>query len=122
MRDRIGLVNQIAGVDQAVFHFINGVWMNLLLDRAMPTFSWIGNLGVVSVALLGVMAAFGKKTGRRTALAGLVAFAIGFVCSELTKEMTMRRRPFAALDHARLFSPDVGLISLPEVYGGCYDD
>jgi hypothetical protein len=34
----------------------------------------------------------------------------------------MRRRPFAVLDHARLLSADVGLISLPEVYGGCYDD
>jgi hypothetical protein len=45
----------------------------------------------------------------------------GFVCLELTKEMTMRRRPFAVLDHARLLSADVGLISLPEAYGGCYD-
>ena len=52
------------------------------------------------VALLGAMAAFGKKTGRRIALAGLAAFAIGFVCWELTKEMTMRPRPFAVLDHA----------------------
>jgi undecaprenyl-diphosphatase len=118
----IRFVNQIAGLDQTVFHFINGLWMNLLLDRAIPTFSWIGNLGVVSVALLSAMAAFGKKTGRRTALAGLAAFAIRFVCSELTKEMTMRRRPFAVLDHARLLSADVGLISLPEAYGGCYDD
>jgi undecaprenyl-diphosphatase len=118
----IGFVNQIAGVDQTVFHFINGVWMNLLLDRAMPTFSWIGNLGVVLVALLGAMAAFGKKTGRRTVLAGLAAFAIGFVCLELTKQTTMRRRPFAVLDHARLLSADVGLISLPKAYGGCYDD
>jgi small-conductance mechanosensitive channel len=113
--------NEIAGVDQIVFHFINGLWMNLPLDRAMSTFSWIGNLGVVAVALLGAMAAFGKKTGCRTALAGLAAFAIGFVCSELTKEMTMRRRPFAVLNQARLVSADVGLISLPEVYGGCYD-
>jgi len=81
-----------------------------------------GNLGVEWVALLGAMAAFGKKTGRRIALAGLAAFAIGFVCWELTKEMTMRPRPFAVLDHARLLSADVGLISLPEAYGGCYDD
>jgi undecaprenyl-diphosphatase len=118
----IGLVNQIALVDQTVFHFVNGVRMNLLLDRAMPTFSWIGNLGVVSVALPSAMAAFGKKTGRRTVLARLADFAIGLVCSELTKEVTMRPRPFAVLDHARLLSADVGLISLSEAYGGCYDD
>jgi hypothetical protein len=36
--------------------------------------------------------------------------------------MTMRRRPLAVLDYARLLSADVGLISLPEAYGGCYDD
>jgi hypothetical protein len=66
--------------------------------------------------------AFGKKTGRRIALAGLVAFAIGFVCSKITQEMTMRRRPLAVLDYARLLSADVGLISLPEAYGGSYDD
>ena len=53
---------------------------------------------------------------------GLAAFAIGSVRSELTKEMTMRPRPFAVFDHARLLSADVGLISLPEAYGGCYDD
>jgi hypothetical protein len=28
----------------------------------------------------------------------------------------------AVLDHARLLSADVGLISLPEAYGGSYDD
>ena len=77
---------------------------------------------MVWVALLGAMAAFGKTTGRRIALDGLAAFAIGSVFSELTKEMMMRPRPFAVLDHARLLSADVGLISLPEAYGGCYDD
>jgi hypothetical protein len=28
----------------------------------------------------------------------------------------------AVLDYARLLSADVGLISLPEAYGGCNDD
>jgi hypothetical protein len=37
-------------------------------------------------------------------------------------KMTMRPRPFAVFDHARLLSADVGLISLPEAFGGCYDD
>jgi hypothetical protein len=34
----------------------------------------------------------------------------------------MRPRPFAVLDHARPLSAEVGLISHPEAYGGCYDD
>jgi hypothetical protein len=46
----------------------------------------------------------------------------GFVCSKLIQEMSMRRRPFAVLDHARLLSADIGLISLSEAYGGSYDD
>ena len=34
----------------------------------------------------------------------------------------MRPRPFAVLDHTPLLSAEVGLISHPEAYGGCYDD
>ena len=37
-------------------------------------------------------------------------------------KMMMCPRPFAVFDHARLLSADVGLISLPDAYGGCYDD
>ncbi len=98
----IGQINHIAGVDQKVFHLINVTWTNPLLDRSMRTLSYIGNLGAVWIALLGAMAAFGKKTGCRIALAGLAALAIGFVSSEVIKEVTMRPRPFAVLEHARL--------------------
>jgi undecaprenyl-diphosphatase len=106
----IGLMNHITRIDQMLFCLVNGTWTNPLLDRAMPTFSWIGNLGAVWIALLGAMAAFGKKTGSRIALAGFAAFALGFVSSELTKEMTMRPRPFAVLHHVRL------LVSVPRSY------
>jgi hypothetical protein len=50
-----------------------------------------------------------RRGSARTAPSGIV-------------KITMRPRPFAVLDHARLLSADVGLISLPEAYGGCYDD
>ncbi len=106
----IGLMNHIAGADQMLFHLVNGTWTNPLLDRLMPAFSWVGNLGAVWIALLGAMAAFGKKIGRSIALAGFAALAIGFVSSEFVKEITMRPRPFATLDHARL------LVGAPHSY------
>ncbi len=105
--------HHLAGADRPLFHLINGSWTHPLLDRAMPTLSTSGNLGVVWMALLGAMAAFGKKTGRRIALAGLVAFAIGFAASVLIKEATARPRPFAVLPHARLLVPEPGSFAFP---------
>jgi hypothetical protein len=40
---------------------------------------------VVWIALLYAVAAFGRTSRRRIELAGLAAFAMGFVCPELTK-------------------------------------
>ena len=71
------LFHGLAGTDRVLFHLVNGAWTHPLLDRAMPALSTSGNLGVAWMALLGAVAAFGKKTGRRVALAGLAAFAIG---------------------------------------------
>lgn len=108
-----GLIDHLSGIDQTVFHLINGVWTNPLLDLAMPAFGRVGNFGVVWVALLGATAAFGKRRGRRIALAGLAALAIGFVSSEVIKEITMRPRPFAALPDVRLLVPEPGSFAFP---------
>lgn len=104
------MTNYLMGLDGVLFHLTNAVWTNPLLDTLMPALSWAGNLGAVWLVLLGAMAAFGKNTGRRIALAGLVALAIGFAASEVMKEITMRPRPFAVL-------PDVSLlVSAPHSY------
>jgi undecaprenyl-diphosphatase len=100
----VGLMNDVAWVDQMLFHLINETWTNPLLDLLMPALSWIGKLGAVWIALLGAVAAVGKKAGRKVALAGLAALAIGFVLSTLIKDITMRPRPFVVLDHVRLLS------------------
>lgn len=104
------MMNRLVGLDQSLFHLINSAWTIPLLDRVMPALSWAGNLGMIWLGLLGVIAAFGKKAGRRIAFAGLVALAIGFVSSELIKDLTMRPRPFLALDEVRL------LINAPHSY------
>ena len=95
--------NYLVGLDGALFHLTNAVWTSPPLDALMPALSWSGNLGAVWLVLLGAIAAFGKKPGRRIALAGLVSLVIGFASSEIIKEVTMRPRPFVAL-------PDVSLL------------
>jgi undecaprenyl-diphosphatase len=103
-------MNYRMGLDASFFHLINGVWTNAMLDTLMPALSRAGNRGTIWLVLLGAVAAFGKKTGRRIALAGLVALAVGFVSSELIKDLTMRPRPFVMLDEVRL------LMSAPHSY------
>jgi undecaprenyl-diphosphatase len=103
-------MNYLKGLDASFFHLINGVWTNPLLDTLMPALSWAGSFGVIWLVLLGAVAAFGKKTGRKIALAGLVALAIGFASSTLLKDLTMRPRPFLSLDEVRL------LVSAPHSY------
>ncbi len=104
------MMDCLMGLDVGLFHLTNAVWTNPLLDTLMPALSRIGNLGAVWLVLLGGIAAFGGKPGRRIALAGLVALAIGFASSALIKEITMRPRPFAVLPDVRL------LVSAPHSY------
>lgn len=109
----IGMMSYIVWMDLSLFYLLNGVWTVSILDRIMPALSWMGNLGAVWIALLGAMAAFGKKTGRKIALAGLVALAIGFASSEVIKEITMRPRPFLVLPDVRLLIPAPSSFAFP---------
>lgn len=102
-----------AGLDVTLFHLMNSSWTTPALDRLMPALSWIGNLGVVWILLLGPMAVFGKETGRRIALAGLAGLALGFASSEILKELTMRPRPFLALPDVRLLIPEPSSYAFP---------
>lgn len=104
------MMNYLMGLDGGLFHLTNAVWTNPLLDTLMPALSWAGNLGAVWLVLLGAIATFGKKTGRKIALAGLAALAIGFASSEVIKEITLRPRPFAVLPDVRL------LVGAPHSY------
>lgn len=104
------MLSYLMGLDEGLFHLTNAAWTNPLLDVLMPALSWAGNLGAVWLVLLGVIAAFGKKTGRGIALAGLIGLAIGLASSEIIKEITMRPSPFAALPDARM------LIAAPHSY------
>lgn len=104
------IAGSVAGADQYVFHLANAVYTAPVLDRVMPALSWAGNLGAIWLALLGALAVFGKKTGRRIALIGLGALALGFFASEIIKEITLRPRPFLSLDEVRL------LVATPSSY------
>lgn len=96
------MMKYLMGLDGSLFHLTNAVWTNPPLDALMPALSVAGNAGAVWLVLLGAIAAFGKKTARKAALAGLLALALGFASSEVVKEITMRPRPFAVLPDVRL--------------------
>jgi undecaprenyl-diphosphatase len=81
-----------------------------VLDWLMPTLSRAGNFGAIWLALLGVIAVFGKRADRTVALAGLFALILGHVASDVLKTLTLRPRPFASLPDVRL------LISTPRSY------
>ena len=104
------MMNYLIGLDGGLFHLTNAVWTNPPLDALMPALSVAGNLGAIWLVLLGAIAAFGKKTGRRIALAGFLALALGFASSEIIKEITTRPRPFAALPYVNL------LVGAPHSY------
>ena len=89
---------------------MNEVWVSPSLDYLMPFLSRIGNLGGIWLVLLGTIAIFGKQADRRVALAGFVALVVGFACSELIKDLTMRPRPFLVLPDVRL------LVAAPHSY------
>ncbi len=109
----IALINHTAGADQALFHLVNGAWTTPLLDRVMPLLSEVGNFGAVWFAILGALAAFGKTTGRKVALAGLAAFAIGFAGAEVLKEIVVRPRPFVVFPDVRLLIPEPNSFAFP---------
>lgn len=102
--------NLLMGLDVTLFHLANAAWTAPPFDALMPALSRSGNLGAVWIVLLGAVAAFGKRTGRRIALAGLVALAVGFASSEVLKEITLRPRPFAVLPDVKL------LVGAPHSY------
>lgn len=104
------MMSYLMGLDVGLFHLTNVVWTTSFMDAVMPALSWAGNLGAVWFVLLGSIAAFGKKTGRRVAFAGLVALALGFASSEIMKELTMRPRPFLTLPDVRL------VVNVPHSY------
>jgi undecaprenyl-diphosphatase len=104
------MIERIVGLDQLLFHLANGVWVSPALDLLMPSLSIAGNLGAIWLVLLAALATLGGEPGRKMALAGLAAFAIGFAASELVKEITVRPRPFLSLSDARL------LVSAPSSY------
>ncbi len=104
------MIDYIGSLDQLLFHLANQVWVNPVLDRLMPALSAAGGLDDIWLVLLGAMAVLGKNAGRKIALSGLVALALGFAASYLVKELTMRPRPFLSLTSVRL------LVSAPHSY------
>ncbi len=103
------MMNYLMGMDVGLFHLTNAVWTNPLLDTLMPPESDRKPWGSVARPAQRDRR-LRREAGRRIALAGLVALAIGFVSSAVIKEITMRPRPFAVLPDVRV------LVGAPHSY------
>ena len=101
-------------IDYFLFH-INGVWINPMLDLCMTLLSRVNDYALVWLELLGVLAALGNRTGRRAALAGLIALVVGVTSSEVLKNRVMQPRPFLSLSDVRLLVSPPSSFSFPSV-------
>lgn len=98
-----------------LFHLINGVWINPVLDLCMTFLSLINAYGLVWLVLLAMLAVLGGKTGRRAALAGMIALVVGLISSEVLKNLVMQPRPFLSLSDVRLLVSPPSSYSFPSV-------
>jgi len=102
-------------IDHFLFHLINGVWINPMLDLCMTLLSSVNDYALVWLVLLGVLTALGGRTGRWAALAGLIALVVGAASSEVLKNRVMQPRPFLSLSDVRLLVSPPGSYSFPSV-------
>ena len=105
----------MSGLNHSLFHLINGIWISPVLDTCMVFLSRVNDYGVVWLVLLGVLAALCGRTGRRSALAGLIALVVGVASAEAMKYLVMQPRPFLSLPDVRLLVSPPSSYSFPSV-------
>ncbi len=106
---------EMTDLNYFLFHLINGVWINPVLDLCMTFLSHINDYGLIWLILLGILAALGGRTGRWAALAGLIALVVGVAASEVLKNLVMQSRPFLSLPDVRLLVSPPSSYSFPSV-------
>lgn len=105
----------MTNLDEVLFRLINGVWINPVMDFGMTFISRINEYGLIWLALLGMLAILGGRTGRCAALAGLAALVVGLGASEMLKSLVMQLRPFLSLADVRLLVEPPSSYSFPSV-------
>ena len=103
----------MVNANDSLFRLINGVWINPTLDTLMISLSRINDYALIWLVLLAVLAIFGGRTGRRAALAGLVALGAGVAVSDVLKNLVMQPRPFLSIPDARLLVGEPNSYSFP---------
>ena len=58
------IVQDIADVNNFLFHLVNSVWVNSVLDLCITLLSHINDYGLVWLALLVMLAVLGGRSGR----------------------------------------------------------
>ena len=95
--------------DNAVMSFVQNHCHNAFTDAVFPSITYLGESGIVWIALAVLLLYFGKKSGWRTqGLLILFAMLAGLLICEVTiKNLVCRPRPF------QLISGDIRLLIPP---------
>ena len=86
-------IDRLAELDDRVFDAIAG-WDSPRFDRFLPGLSQAASYSRIWIAIGGLLAAFGGRKGRRTAIEGLAAVGVtSFLANLVLKNLTRRTRP-----------------------------
>ena len=86
-------IDRLAELDDRVFDAIAG-WDSPRFDRFLPGLSQAASFSRIWIAIAGLLAAFGGRKGRRTAIEGMAAVGVtSFLANLVLKNLTQRTRP-----------------------------
>lgn len=90
----MGILNSIQSFDLSVVRFIREYVACPFLDFLMPLITYIGEKGILSLALAFALIVINKGKSRKTGIVMLIAISCGFLLGNLTlKPLVMRQRP-----------------------------
>lgn len=103
------MIQGIQNFDVTVLDFILKYGHNAWLDRIMPAITWLGNMGLIWIAVAVLL--FINKRHRKTGIMVLVSLIIAAIVGEgIIKHLVQRPRPFVDIPAYKL------LISKPLTY------
>ena len=87
------LLDRVEAIDRSVFDVV-ARWESPVLDRVMPGLSTAASYSRIWMAIAALLAVFGGRKGRRTAIEGMAAIgATSFLANVVLKGLTRRTRP-----------------------------
>lgn len=106
----------LKGLDEGLFHILNGSTANPVFDVVMPFVTELDNfLAVIVIAVAGLLI-FGGSKGRWLVVLLVLALVLGDFTAMLIKKTFARVRPCHALEGARVLTGCGGAFSFPSAH------